>query len=102
MEITHSKIFLSILRGMLGCITPNIRYITVKYGNEYIFLYFYYQNQPSKEEEELAEEIASEVVSDFPDIALISFEVNKIVLPYPHKAPDGEFIVYHKYEPTPN
>ena len=61
MEITHSKIFL-LYQGMLGCITPNIRYITVKYGNEYIFLYFYYQNQPSKEEEELAEEIASEVV----------------------------------------
>lgn len=102
MEISHSRMYLSILRGMLGRITPNLRYITVKYSSEYIFLNLYYQNQLSEEEDELAEELATEVISDFPDIALNSFELNKKTLPYPLKVPVDESIVFHKYESNPN
>jgi len=101
MEITHSKILLSILIGMRGCITSNLRAISVKYSSDYIFLYFYYQEQPTEEGEDLAEEIASKVVSDFPDIALKSFEVKKIVIPYPNRVPDVGFLVFHRYELTP-
>lgn len=77
-----------------------MRCISVEYGEEFIYLFFYYQDKPSQEEEELAEEVATSVVADFPDIAVMDFEVNKIILPYPFKPDKGNLIVYHRYEPT--
>jgi hypothetical protein len=99
-EVTHSNILCSLLIGMRGYITPIVRAVSVDYSSEHIILYFYYDEQPSEDEEEYAEEIATEVLSSFPDMVR-SFFTNKLVYPYPNKIPNDGFIVYLRYEPTP-
>jgi hypothetical protein len=100
MEINHTSILLTLLYSLLGRITPNLRKVTVNYSHDHIHLYFYYHSQSTEEEDELAEEVSSEVLAAaFPDIILKSFEVNKIVIPYPNKIPHTGHPVYHRYEP---
>ena len=101
MEISHNRILIALLIGLRGCITPNIRAVSVDYSEHHISIYFYYQEQPSEMEVELAEEVATEVIAYFPEIALKSFETNKIVISYPNRIPDVGFLVFQRYEPTP-
>jgi hypothetical protein len=90
-----------ISNGMLGCITTNLRGISVNYSQDHIFLYFYYHEPPTEDEEKLAEEIATAVVSGFPDVAIKSFKVNKRTIPFPNRIPNNGYPVYHRYEPLP-
>jgi len=86
--------------ALLGSVTPNLRAVIVTFDSKYIRLFFYYDHSPSEEEEELAEEVATELISDCTEYMI---ETEKTTMAYPQTIPekkDGIFI-YHRYEPLP-
>lgn len=83
--------------ALLGAVTPNLRGVVVQCRNKNINVFFYYDHTPSDHELELAETVATEIISDFPDYMI---DTEKITFPFPKKIPareDGIFI-YHRYE----
>ncbi len=86
--------------ALLGQVTPNLRAVTTAFDSECIRLCFYYDQEPSEQERELAEEVASEIISDFTEYMI---ETEKIILAYPHKIPNKKDIIfiYHRHEPLP-
>ena len=84
--------------ALLGAVTPNLRAVVVAFENECIQLFFYYDQVPSEEEEELAEEVATEFVSDCTEYMI---KTKKITVSYPEKIPDqrNSIFIYHRYEP---
>lgn len=99
--MTSSKPILNILcsaqRALLGYVTPNLRtvYVVIKSENS-CKLVFYYDKQPSEEEEELASLVDTEFISDFPDDYEIDCAIK--VFPYPKKIIQDGYCVYERYE----
>lgn len=85
---------LSMLKAMWGRVTPNLRgfYIGQKDGTK--CLYFYYENIPSEDEEELASLMHTEFIADFP-LQNIDFEIH--TLPSAQKIPKNGWCVYLRY-----
>jgi hypothetical protein len=50
------NLYLSTMRALWGIITPNVRRVSVKAENDLIKVFFHYDEEPSEEEVELAEE----------------------------------------------
>ncbi|MCB1181659.1 MAG: hypothetical protein KDK55_06545 [Chlamydiia bacterium] len=97
MKLDISKLRCVSQVALLGSITPNLRAVIIAFDNESIRLFFYYNNAPSEEEEELAEEVASEIISDCTEYMI---ETEKITVAYPQKIPekkDGVY-VYFRHE----
>ncbi|CDR33753.1 hypothetical protein [Criblamydia sequanensis] len=57
----------SMHRAILGMVSSNLRGIRIEEKNGCLWIYFYYENSPSEEEEEMVNFIYTEFVSDFPD-----------------------------------
>lgn len=102
-KISYCRIIFSTQGALFGSITDNLRAVKVEFGNDFIILLFYYDQKPSEFEEEAAEIVGTEVISDFGDILfriLTDFRVEKKHLPYPNRIPDQGVWIYYRYEPN--
>lgn len=63
----QATVRLSLQIALLGMITPNIRAITCGWDSITINVKFIYDGDFSDNDADLAEEVASEVISSFPD-----------------------------------
>lgn len=99
MEISLANIFFSVNKCLRGEVTSNLRAVTVEFGKDFIFLYFYFDEEPSELEIEEAEVTLTEVLCDFSIYASMFFYAVKIHFPYPYKIPDQGFLAFHRYEP---
>lgn len=83
--------------ALLGSITSNIRAIKAKFQESEIEIYYFFDQQPSKEEEELSEDVVTEVMCDYIDV---SVSVHHIVIPEPSDIPNREegIWVYFRWE----
>lgn len=101
MKLDISKLRCVSQVALLGCITSNLRAVIIAFDNKNIRLFFYYNNHPSEEEEELAEEVASEIVSDCTEYMI---EIEKITVAYPQKIPEKQdgIYVYCRHEDSDN
>lgn len=84
----------SMHRAMLGMISPNLRGIRIEEKNEHLWIYFYYENAPSEEEEEMVNFMYTEFIADFPDQET-DFKI--ITLPTTEKIPKEGEAVYLRY-----
>lgn len=91
----YAPLMLSMQIAMLGMVTPNLRAIYIRKNGKEACLYFYYDNPPLDDEEELASIMHTEVISDFVDYD-IDFKV--CVLPYPQLIPKDGWCAYSRYE----
>lgn len=87
---------LSAMRALWGIITPNVREVSVEEKNNIISLYFYYDKEPSEQEIELAEDAATEVISDFPEPFLI--DCKREIINFPKKINCQGYLIYARYE----
>lgn len=101
MNLSISSVRCALQVALLGAVTPNIRRICAKFLENHIDIYFFYDKQPSEEEEELSEVISTEVMCSFQDMPLTI--VHRIVLPEPQMLPkeEDEISVYSRYELPP-
>lgn len=60
-----SQLRFSVQRALLGAVTPNLRGVTVGWGDGTIRLRFYYDGAISEEDEEQARCVGTEVIADF-------------------------------------
>jgi hypothetical protein len=95
MNITESSIRCSSQVALLGAVTNNLRAVTVSNVENKLTFNFYYEHQPSDEEIEISEIVASEVLSDFTNVDV---HVKRVILSAPQKIPNEGFWVYHKKE----
>lgn len=95
MELTISSIRCVLQVALLGAVTPNLRAVIVETEKDEMTLYFYYDEKFSEEEEENAEVVATEVMTDFLDHVV---NLKHIVLPYPEKLPEIGIRVFQRYE----
>lgn len=83
------------MRSLWGAITPNIRKVSIEMQNDHIFLFFYYDQEPNVIEEELSEDVVTEVFADFPEF---SVSCKTIVIQSPKKITQDGFLIYSRYE----
>lgn len=76
-------------------VTSNLRALYVRESNEKTFLYFFYDNPPSEDEEELASLIVTEVTADFP---LQGIDYKVLTLPCTQPVPQEGWCAYLRYE----
>lgn len=95
MNVTESSIRCSLQIALLGAITPNLRAINASFEKNDIRLYFYYENSPSEEEEELSEIVVTELYADFIDI---SITIDRIILTLSRKIPEIGLRIFHRKE----
>lgn len=86
----------SIQVALLDHITPNLRAVSVTCKEKEIKLFFYYDNDPSEEERELANLSDTEFISDIPVSIRTDFEI--VHLPQPLPVPRQGMLVYMRYE----
>lgn len=100
MNLTISSVRCALQIALLGAITQNLKRVSTKFSESHIDIYFYYDKSPSEEEEEISEEVSTEVMCSFLDI---STEVHRIVHPKPNKHPQekDKIPVFARYEPSP-
>ncbi|MES2345803.1 MAG: hypothetical protein V4494_07700 [Chlamydiota bacterium] len=84
-KITRVSAILSLNRGLLGEVAPSLRAAKIKWDDEMIYLYFYYDGEISEEDRESAECVATEVIADFSDYNKL--DVNIIRWDYPQTIP---------------
>jgi hypothetical protein len=101
MAMSNTGVLCAIQGGLLDTITPNIRLITASFTEHTIDLYFYYDEPPSENEEELSEEVSTEVMCSFRDMPNVM--VHRIVIPKPEALPKEEdkIAVYARFEKHP-
>lgn len=89
----------SLLTGLLGEVSPELRSASIKWDDPCVYVYFFYDGPISEENEESAQCVATEVIACFPKHQL---EVNIQRLDYPHPLPQdvGE-LVYRRREAKP-
>jgi len=96
--INLNSIFCSVQRALLQNITPNLRAVSVLVISERSFeTTFYYDKQPSEDEEELASLTDTYIICDFSS-PYYKTEFNVEVISYPNAIPQATFFVYHRYE----
>ena len=97
MKLDVSKLRCISQVALLGSITPNLRAVVVGFDHASIKLFFYYHDTPSEAEEELAEEVASELISDCTEYMI---QTEKITMAYPQKIPGKKkgVFVYLRHE----
>lgn len=88
----------SVQRALIGYITSNLRSVCVNIDeNEKITLIFYYNEEPSEDERELASLTDTEFISDF-SLPEFDTDAKVLVLPYPKPIPKSTAMIYKKYE----
>jgi hypothetical protein len=83
--------------ALLGCITPNLRAVSICVTNSNACLFFYYNTPPSEEEQELASFVDTEFIADFPSPEFKT-DYKIITLPYPSPIPKEGMLVFQRYE----
>jgi len=81
--------------ALLGEVTPSLRAATIQWSNEEVSLFFYYDGEVSEEDNESAECVATEVISDFSECAL---EIDILRWDFPKSIPQKGERVYHRRE----
>jgi hypothetical protein len=94
-NITISSIRCVLQVALLGAVTPNLRAVNANFDENNIELFFYYENPPSEDEEELSSVIETEVYSDFIDISIVT---ERIVLPASEKIPEKQLMIFLRKE----
>lgn len=90
----------SIQRALLGHVTPNLRAVGVNLEeNTKSVLTFYYDQEPSEDEQELASLADTEFIADFP---WNQTDWGVITWPYPKSIPDTHLKIYQRYEKNLN
>jgi len=85
---------LSMNRALWGEVSPALRSVRIKWDNEIVDLYFYYDGEISEEDNESAECIATEFIAGYPEYKL---EVHILRWDYPKSIPEeGEPIYYRR------
>lgn len=98
-KISRANAILSMNRALWGEVSPALRAAKIKWDEETVHLYFYYDGKISEEDHESAECVATEVISDFPEHKL---EIDILRWDYPRPIPqEGLETVYHRREPKP-
>jgi hypothetical protein len=95
--MSQLEIMGSIQRALLGNVTPNLRAVYVKIENELIQLILFYDRTLSEKENELADFIDTEFISDFPS-PNYKTSFNVIILPYPTPFPKVGLCAYKRFE----
>jgi Bacterial toxin 50 len=86
----------SIQVALLGCIIPKLRAVSIELKINEINLFFYYDDLPLEDEEELANLAHTEFISDFPFLTKSDFQM--IHLPRNNPIPKQAMLVYLRYE----
>jgi hypothetical protein len=92
------RVLVSLQRALLGYVTPDLRAVEVIIEDEQNFnVFFYYNRELSKDEEELSSLAETKFMMDFPSP---DYHVKGIlkILPFPNKIPKIGFPVYKRYE----
>lgn len=97
MDISPYKAPLSIQRSLLDKITPSLRQVCYCIKNHEITIYFFYDEEISSTEQELAEDAEAEIIADFPSDFTIDLILKQVK--YPQKMPSCGNIVFSRYEP---
>ncbi|MBU9843529.1 hypothetical protein [Rahnella ecdela] len=88
---------LSMQNALLGRVTPNIRAVVGRLFNQQIEIVYYFDQEISDDDEELASELGTEVIADFEDG--FSIEIKTLRLDYPHAIKnDGGLLLYLRKE----
>lgn len=92
---------LSVIRALLGAVTPNLRAVTLKIDQKELVVKvcFFYHGAISDEDFDTAHAALTEIISDFPDNYDLDDKV--IRLDYPNPIPvDGRPVFRRKEKPT--
>ena len=95
MPYSRVTLLLEIQRAILGRVTPNLRMVTADGNEDEIHLIFYYNDEISEEENEMAEDASTEIISGFSNQTL-NLEI--IRLASPKKMPTLKEIAYWRFE----
>ncbi len=98
-KISSVRAILSLNRGLLGEVSPALRAAQIKWDQELIHLFFYYDGEISEEDHEAAECAATEVMADFPEY---HYEIDILQWDYPKPIPKEGELVYYRREVRPN
>ncbi len=91
------KILLSLHRALLGEVTPNLRAVTVRAEGSLIQAICYFADPPGEEEREAIQVVHMNVLADFTETDVVSFEI--VELPLSKKVPSqGATFVYARKE----
>ncbi len=97
MGIDSERLELSAQRALFDRIKSNVRLISIGVvDGTTITLFFYYDGEPSEEDEELAGDAGAEVIASFPQY-FIDWKLIRVDYPTPI-VPAGDYIVYARYE----
>ena len=96
MSYSHVKLLLEIQRALIKRVTSNLRMLTAEGNEKEIHLIFFYNETPSEEECEMAEDAATEIISGFANQTL-NLDIRTIR--YPNMMPTLQEIAYWRYEP---
>lgn len=95
-----ARLALSLQRGLLGCIFPEIRAIGISHTDDMILIYCIVDGEPSELLVDEMECAATEVISDFPDDYGIKTHVERVDTPKRYDKIDPRVMrwVYSRYE----
>jgi hypothetical protein len=98
-KIDRVRAILSMNRALWGEVSPALRAAKIKWDDITIHLFFYYDGEISEDDYESAQDVATEVISDFPKHEL---EVNILRWDYPKPIPQESLeTVYRRREKKP-
>lgn len=63
------KVLLSTHKAMLGMIHPNIRLVTIDWGDTYFYIKAYFDRPTNSDDLDILKTISTEVAADFPDFS---------------------------------
>ncbi len=87
---------LSLNTALLVEVSPALRSAQIKWDQELIHLFFYYDGEVSEEDHESAERVATEVIASYPEHQL---EIDILRWDYPKPIPKVGELVYYRREP---
>ncbi|CAI3922456.1 unnamed protein product [Commensalibacter communis] len=73
--VNNTDVKLSANRAFLGHITSNVRAIAFDYTTNSVFIYAYYDTEPTEDDYEIIDCAVTEILADFPD-----FQSQEIIL----------------------
>lgn len=83
--------------GLLSEVTPPLRAASIKWDDESVQLFFYYDGEISEDEIDSISCVSTEVISDFPEYMLKDDVILRI--DYPKPIPHQGELVYYRKEP---
>jgi hypothetical protein len=66
--MTKANLVVSFNRAMIGTITPHVRAITIAWTEDSLISCFYFDRAVTEFDEDIANQITTEVIADFPNI----------------------------------